>query len=158
MGLSRSAWESVDFLSAPLGVRMGFARRSPFDNREMNDRDTCACGSGDAGRRPWGGYQTLAEAGGYKVKRIVVTPGQSLSLQYHHQRSEHWVVVRGQALVRVGTQEFTTEPGQHRFIPLGEQHRLTNIGAGELVLIEVQYGAYLGEDDIVRLDDRYGRA
>jgi mannose-6-phosphate isomerase-like protein (cupin superfamily) len=158
MGLSRSARESVDFLSAPLGVRMGFARRSLFDNPEMNDGDGCASGNGDPGRRPWGGYQTLAEAGGYKVKRIVVAPGQSLSLQYHHQRSEHWVVVRGHALVQVGTQEFTTEPGQHRFIPLGERHRLTNIGASELVLIEVQCGAYLDEDDIVRLDDRYGRA
>jgi mannose-1-phosphate guanylyltransferase / mannose-6-phosphate isomerase len=112
----------------------------------------------DNTRRPWGGFETLAEAGGYKVKRICVAPGQSLSLQYHHQRSEHWVVVRGQALVQVGTQAYTTGPGQHRFIPLGEQHRLTNIGAVDLVLIEVQCGAYLGEDDIVRLDDRYGRA
>jgi mannose-1-phosphate guanylyltransferase / mannose-6-phosphate isomerase len=112
----------------------------------------------DNTQRPWGGFETLAEAGGYKVKRIRVAPGQSLSLQYHHQRSEHWVVVRGQALVQVGAQKYATEAGQHRFIPLGEQHRLTNAGAEELVLIEVQCGAYLGEDDIVRLDDRYGRA
>ena len=108
--------------------------------------------------RPWGTYASLKEEDGYKVKRITVKPGQSLSLQYHHQRAEHWVVVQGTAVVQVGDEEFTTTPGQYRYIPLKERHRLTNIGRDELVLIEVQCGDYLGEDDIVRLADTYGRA
>ncbi len=107
--------------------------------------------------RPWGTYSTLKEESGYKVKRITVKPGESLSLQYHHQRAEHWVVVQGLALVQVGDQESRTEPGQYHYIPIKEKHRLTNIGTEELVLIEVQCGAYLGEDDIVRLADTYGR-
>ena len=108
--------------------------------------------------RPWGTYATLKEEAGYKVKRITVKPGESLSLQYHHQRAEHWVVVQGIGLVQVGDKEMRTEPGQYRYIPLKEKHRLSNIGTEELVLIEVQCGPYLGEDDIVRLADTYGRA
>jgi mannose-1-phosphate guanylyltransferase len=87
-----------------------------------------------------------------------VQPGQQLSLQYHYKRAEHWVVVQGMALVQVGDEELPTKPGEYRYIPLGEKHRLTNIGDEELVLIEVQCGSYLGEDDIVRLEDNYGRA
>ncbi len=108
--------------------------------------------------RPWGTYASLKEEDGYKVKRITVKPGASLSLQYHHQRAEHWVVVRGRAKVQVGDVEHETLPGQYRYIPLKEKHRLTNIGKDELVLVEVQCGSYLGEDDIVRLADTYGRA
>lgn len=107
--------------------------------------------------RPWGTYATLKEEEGYKVKRITVKPGQSLSLQYHHQRSEHWVVVRGHGKVQIGDVEHPTQPGQYRYIPLNEKHRLTNTGSTELVLIEVQCGDYLGEDDIVRISDTYGR-
>lgn len=107
--------------------------------------------------RPWGTYATLKEEPGYKVKRITVSPGQCLSLQYHHQRAEHWVVVQGMALVQIGDREFRTGPGQSRYIPIREIHRLTNIGDDELVLIEVQCGEYLGEDDIVRIADSYGR-
>ena len=108
--------------------------------------------------RPWGTYASLKEEAGYKVKRITVKPGQSLSLQYHHQRAEHWVVVRGKGVVQIGEAEHETVPGQYRYIPLREKHRLTNNGSEELVLIEVQCGNYLGEDDIVRLADTYGRA
>jgi mannose-1-phosphate guanylyltransferase len=108
--------------------------------------------------RPWGTYASLKEEDGYKVKRITVKPGESLSLQYHHQRAEHWVVVQGSALVQVGDVEHPTKPGEYRYIPLKEKHRLTNVGKDELVLIEVQCGVYLGEDDIVRLADTYGRA
>jgi mannose-1-phosphate guanylyltransferase/mannose-6-phosphate isomerase len=108
--------------------------------------------------RPWGTYTTLKEEGGYKVKRITVRPGQSLSLQYHHRRAEHWVVVRGKGIVQIGDVEHLTSPGEYRYIPLKETHRLTNTGEEELVLIEVQCGDYLGEDDIVRLSDIYGRA
>ena len=107
--------------------------------------------------RPWGTYATLRQEDGYQVKRITVRPGARLSLQYHHKRAEHWVVVQGTALVQIGDEELPTQAGEYRFIPLGEKHRLTNTGSDELVLIEVQCGSYLGEDDIVRLDDIYGR-
>ena len=107
--------------------------------------------------RPWGTYATLKEEDGYKVKRITVAPNESLSLQYHHKRAEHWVVVQGIGIVQIGEIEHKTQAGEYRYIPLGEQHRRTNIGDEELVLIEVQCGGYLGEDDIVRLNDIYGR-
>jgi mannose-1-phosphate guanylyltransferase len=107
--------------------------------------------------RPWGTYATLKQEDGYQVKRITVAPGQKLSLQYHHKRAEHWVVTHGKAIVQIGDEEFETGPGGYRYIPLGEKHRLTNIGNDELIMIEVQVGSYLGEDDIVRLDDVYGR-
>ena len=108
--------------------------------------------------RPWGTYATLKQEDGYQVKRITFAPGQKLSLQYHHKRAEHWVVTQGKAIVQVGDEEFKIGPGEYRYIPLGEKHRLTNIGESELVLIEVQVGSYLGEDDIVRLDDVLGRS
>jgi mannose-1-phosphate guanylyltransferase len=79
-------------------------------------------------------------------------------LQYHHHRAEHWTVVRGHGIVQIGDVEYPTGPGEYRHIPLKEKHRLTNTGEEELVLIEVQVGDYLGEDDIVRLQDNYGRA
>ena len=107
--------------------------------------------------RPWGTYTSLRQEEGYQVKRITVKPGQKLSLQYHQKRAEHWVVTQGRGIVQVGDEEYETGPGEYRYIPLGEKHRLTNIGDTELVLIEVQVGSYLGEDDIVRLDDIYGR-
>ena len=107
--------------------------------------------------RPWGTYATLKQEDGYQVKRITVAQEQKLSLQYHHKRAEHWVVTQGHAIVQVGDEEFETGPGEYRFIPLGEKHRLTNVGDCELVLVEVQVGNYLSEDDIVRLDDDYGR-
>lgn len=108
--------------------------------------------------RPWGSYTTLLEEDGFKIKRIVVKPGQALSLQYHEHRAEHWVVVRGEAVVQIGETEFPSHPGQSRYIPKGERHRLTNRSALEVEIIEVQCGHYLGEDDIVRLVDNYGRA
>ena len=108
--------------------------------------------------RPWGTYATLKEEDGYKVKRITVKPGQSLSLQYHHQRAEHWMLVHGRGIVQIGDVEYPTVPGEYHYIPSKEKHRLTNTGPDELVLIEVQCGDYLGEDDIVRLQDRYGRS
>jgi mannose-1-phosphate guanylyltransferase len=108
--------------------------------------------------RPWGSYTTIEEKPGFKIKRIVVNPHQSLSLQLHHKRAEHWVLVAGEAVVQIGDTEYSTRPGEYRFIPLGEKHRLSN-RTGQLVeLVEVQFGEYLGEDDIVRLVDDYGRA
>ena len=108
--------------------------------------------------RPWGSYETVALAERFQVKRITVKPGQKLSLQKHHHRAEHWVVVKGTAQVTCGDKVFLLHEDQSTYIPLGEKHRLENPGNIPLELIEVQSGAYLGEDDIVRFDDVYGRA
>jgi mannose-1-phosphate guanylyltransferase/mannose-6-phosphate isomerase len=107
--------------------------------------------------RPWGSYETLDEGPRFQIKRIVVAPGERLSLQKHYQRSEHWVVVHGTAEVTVGDKVDLLQENQSTYIPAGTIHRLANPGKVPLELIEVQCGAYLGEDDIVRLDDQYGR-
>ncbi|MCT8990326.1 mannose-1-phosphate guanylyltransferase/mannose-6-phosphate isomerase [Chelativorans sp. SCAU2101] len=108
--------------------------------------------------RPWGTYTVLEEGDRFKIKRIVVKPGATLSLQAHHHRSEHWVVVSGTALVVNGDEEILLTTNQSTYIPCGYKHRLANPGILPLVLIEVQSGDYLGEDDIVRFDDVYGRS
>ena len=108
--------------------------------------------------RPWGSYQSLDVGERYQVKRIVVKPGGRLSLQLHHHRAEHWVVVRGAARVTIGDAVKTLHENQSTYIPLGSSHRLENPGKIDLELIEVQTGSYLGEDDIVRIDDDYRRA
>jgi mannose-1-phosphate guanylyltransferase/mannose-6-phosphate isomerase len=107
--------------------------------------------------RPWGSYTVLEDAADCKVKRLTVKPGGILSLQMHHKRSEHWTVVDGTAKVRVGEREFLLERNQSTYIPMGTLHRLENPGERELHLIETQCGDYFGEDDIVRLEDVYGR-
>ncbi len=107
--------------------------------------------------RPWGLYTVLQEGRGYKIKRIEVKPGASLSLQLHHRRSEHWVVVAGTATVTRGEETFAIGESGSTHIPVETKHRLENGGTTPLVLIEVQCGDYLGEDDIVRFEDRYGR-
>jgi mannose-1-phosphate guanylyltransferase/mannose-6-phosphate isomerase len=109
-------------------------------------------------QRPWGSYTVLEDADDCKVKRLTVKPGGVLSLQYHHRRSEHWTVVAGTAKVRIGEDEFLLERGQSVHIPQGALHRLENPTDRDLHLIEVQCGDYFGENDIVRLEDRYGRA
>jgi mannose-1-phosphate guanylyltransferase len=108
--------------------------------------------------RPWGKYVNLEEGEGFKVKRIEVKPGKRLSLQKHFHRSEHWVVVSGIAEVQIGEEVFLLRPNESTYIPIGELHRLSNPGKIPLELIEVQVGEYLGEDDIVRYEDDYGRA
>ncbi|MCI0568802.1 MAG: mannose-1-phosphate guanylyltransferase/mannose-6-phosphate isomerase [Acidobacteria bacterium] len=108
--------------------------------------------------RPWGSYTVLEEGSGYKVKRVSVNPGGRLSLQLHHQRSEHWVVIAGTARVTCGRRVFELTVGQSTGIPKETPHRLENPGSGHLHLIEVQNGPYLGEDDIVRFHDDYGRS
>jgi mannose-1-phosphate guanylyltransferase/mannose-6-phosphate isomerase len=108
--------------------------------------------------RPWGSYTVLEDADDCKVKRLVVKPGHVLSLQKHHRRSEHWTVVRGTAKVRVGEREFLLNANESTYIPIDTLHRLENPTAEDIHLIEVQCGDYFGEDDIVRLEDRYGRA
>ena len=108
--------------------------------------------------RPWGSFTILEDAPDCKVKRLTVKPGEVLSLQMHHRRSEHWTVVSGTAKVRVGDKEFLLQRNESTFIPMGTLHRLENPIEDDLQLIEVQCGDYFGEDDIVRIEDRYGRA
>ena len=108
--------------------------------------------------RPWGWYETLSEVPGHKIKRIHVNPGQQLSLQKHQQRAEHWVVVLGRAHVTVGERVLDLETGAHVDIAIGQVHRLANRSAAPVEVIEVQFGHYLGEDDIVRLGDDYHRS
>jgi len=108
--------------------------------------------------RPWGMYTVLGEGPGFKIKRVVVKPGHALSLQMHHHRSEHWVVVFGTANITVGEKTTLMTQNESTYIPIGARHRLENPGITDLVLIEVQCGSYLGEDDIVRFSDSYGRA
>ncbi|CAB3638312.1 sugar phosphate nucleotidyltransferase [Paraburkholderia rhynchosiae] len=108
-------------------------------------------------RRPWGFYDSIDHGERFQVKRIVVTPGAQLSLQLHHHRAEHWVVVRGTALVTRGEEQFLLSENESTYIPLGVRHRLENPGKVPLEIIEVQSGTYLGEDDIVRFTDNYGR-
>ena len=107
--------------------------------------------------RPWGWYETVSEVAGNKVKRIRVHPGQQLSLQKHHHRSEHWVVVLGAARITLDTRQFDLQAGQACDIAVGQVHRLSNLTAEPVEIVEVQFGDYLGEDDIVRLEDNYGR-
>ncbi len=108
--------------------------------------------------RPWGRYSVLGEGPGYKLKKIVVTPGQRLSLQLHNHRSEHWIVINGTAKVTIGGREQLIPANESAFVPIATKHRLENPGDTPLEMIEVQNGNYLGEDDIVRFDDIYGRA
>jgi len=107
--------------------------------------------------RPWGAFTVLEEGDRYKIKRIVVKPGASLSLQMHHHRSEHWIVVSGMAKVTNGNNESFVATNESTYIPAGDRHRVSNPGVLDLVMIEVQSGEYLGEDDIVRFEDTYGR-
>jgi mannose-6-phosphate isomerase-like protein (cupin superfamily) len=107
--------------------------------------------------RPWGSYSILEDADDCKVKRLVVKPGQVLSLQKHHRRAEHWTVIQGVAKVRIDRDEFLLRPNESTYIPVDTQHRLENPGTEDVHLIEVQTGDYFGEDDIVRYEDIYGR-
>lgn len=108
--------------------------------------------------RPWGSYTVLADEDTHKVKSITVAPGQRLSYQRHSHRSEHWFVISGDATVTLDGVVFHVLPGHYADIPQGVAHRLENQGTDPLVIIEVQYGDYFGEDDIIRLSDDYGRA
>jgi mannose-1-phosphate guanylyltransferase/mannose-6-phosphate isomerase len=107
--------------------------------------------------RPWGRWDLLDEEEGFKVKKITVKPNQRLSLQLHHHRAENWVVAKGKARVRVGDRIMEVEERETVFIPKETEHRLENIGEDDLIVIEVQTGEYLREDDLVRIEDDYGR-
>ncbi len=108
--------------------------------------------------RPWGAYDSIDMGARFQVKRITVNPGATLSLQMHHHRAEHWIVVSGTAEVTRGEEVILLTENQSTYIPLGVTHRLKNPGRLPLELIEVQSGSYLGEDDIVRFQDQYGRS
>ena len=107
--------------------------------------------------RPWGWYDSIDSGPRFQVKRIMVKPGASLSLQMHHHRAEHWIVVTGTAEITNGDKVLMLTENQSTYIPLGQVHRLANPGRVPLEIIEVQSGSYLGEDDIVRYEDTYGR-
>ena len=107
--------------------------------------------------RPWGSYDSLENAENFQVKRLIVNPGAKLSVQMHHQRDEHWTVVAGTARVTRDDDQYLLEKNESTFIPRGAKHSIENPGTKALHIIEVQVGDYLGEDDIVRFEDRYGR-
>jgi mannose-6-phosphate isomerase-like protein (cupin superfamily) len=107
--------------------------------------------------RPWGNFTVLDEGAGYKVKRIVVLPGKRLSYQKHARRAEHWFIVQGLAKVTLDDREILLKPSEYVDIPIGAAHRIENPGEDAVIFIEVQRGDYLGEDDIVRLQDDFGR-
>ena len=107
--------------------------------------------------RPWGAFTVLPEGPGFKIKRIEVRPGAALSLQVHAHRSEHWIVVSGEARVTNGDRVYAVRANESTFISAGSRHRLESPGSGPLLAFEVQCGDYPGEDDIVRIEDRYGR-
>ena len=111
----------------------------------------------DSEQRPWGAWFVLEEGPGYKVKRIEVRPGQRLSYQTHEQRAEHWVIVQGTATCTLDGETFEVKTGGSCDVPIGTPHRIANLHGDDLVVIEVQRGDYTGEDDIVRIDDDYGR-
>ncbi len=116
------------------------------------------CWTGERGERPWGHYLVLFEEPGYKVKQFVVRPRMRLSLQRHAKRSEHWFVVCGEALVTRNEEKLRRAAGESVDIPLGAIHRVESLGPDDLVIVEIQRGDYVGEDDIERLSDDFGRA
>lgn len=123
-------------------------------NREKPNRPF----TGERGDRPWGYYLVLYEEEGCKVKRFLVRPGKRLSLQRHKYRAEHWHLVRGDALITRDGEDIRVQAGQSLDIPLGAVHRIENVGREDVVVIEIQSGTYLGEDDIERFEDDFGRA
>ena len=112
---------------------------------------------GESATRPWGSWEVLATGEGYTLKRIVVNPGQRLSLQYHRFRAEHWTVVQGVAEAQINSTLSALTAGESVYVPLGAHHRLRNISDTPLVMIDVQTGTYLDESDIIRIDDDYAR-
>ena len=125
---------------------------------ELEKRGTAQAAMHRKVLRPWGSYDSVDSGPRFQVKRIVVKPGAALSLQKHYHRAEHWIVVKGTARVTCNDKVFLLGENESTYIPLGSRHRLENPGRQPLELIEVQSGGYLGEDDIVRFDDVYGRS
>ena len=124
--------------------------------QKLKDNNILEGSSHKKGYRPWGNYLTIENGPNWQVKRIEVSPKSSLSLQIHNYRAEHWIVVSGEAFVEIDNKKFILKENQSTFIPVGSKHRLSNPCKEDLILIEVQSGTYLGEDDIIRLEDNYG--
>ncbi|MGZ9252687.1 MAG: phosphomannose isomerase type II C-terminal cupin domain [Candidatus Deferrimicrobiaceae bacterium] len=127
-------------------------------NPPRNSDDNRSARDGERGERPWGFYLVLYEEEGCKVKRFLVRPGKRLSLQRHRHRAEHWHLVRGEALVAREGETIRMEAGHSIDIPPGAVHRIENVGREDVIVIEVQTGSYVGEDDIERLEDDFGRS
>lgn len=139
-------------------IKSGLSEQSlPSQNHRVDKIGSAHTAAPATEIRPWGSFTTLEEGSGYKIKRIEVNPGHRLSLQMHHHRSEHWIVVSGTAKVTCGDQEMILSSNQSTYVPQCTSHRLENPGVIKLVLIEVQNGQYLGEDDIIRFSDDYAR-
>jgi mannose-1-phosphate guanylyltransferase len=147
----------VDTPDALLVSRKGSSQKIKDIVQELKGRESELHHIHLTAHRPWGTYTILEESKNYKIKRIVVKPSKRLSLQKHYHRSEHWIVVSGTALVTIGDKETLVKANESTYIPMGEVHRLENPGKIDVVLIEAQVGDYLGEDDIVRLEDDYKR-
>jgi mannose-1-phosphate guanylyltransferase len=147
----------VDTMDAVLISKRGSTQKVRDVVAEVKKRDPALAEVHHLVHRPWGTYEVLVTDGRYKVKRIVVKPGGRLSLQKHHHRNEHWVVVSGTASVTVDTDRQLVSANESMYIRMGQAHRLENDGHIDLVMIEVQVGDYVGEDDIIRLEDVYGR-
>lgn len=124
----------------------------------LNPTDQNQAWAGERGERPWGHYLVLYEEEGCRVKKFLVRPGKRLSLQRHRHRAEHWHVVRGEALVTLDGEEIRLRAGCSITIPQGAVHRIQNVGREDVIVIETQTGSYVGEDDIERLEDDFGRA
>jgi mannose-1-phosphate guanylyltransferase len=147
----------VDTPDALLVTKKGNSQKIKEVVAELKGRETELHHIHLTAHRPWGTYTILEDSENYKIKRIVVKPGKRLSLQKHYHRSEHWIVVSGTAIVRIGDDEILVRPNESTYIPVGELHRLENPGKVDVVLIEAQVGSYLGEDDIVRVEDDFKR-
>ena len=140
----------------PVGENCSLTREVPLEPKPSRHASELES-AGIIETRPWGRWRVLGEGKGYKVKQIDVNPGCRLSLQFHHHRSEHWIVVSGTARVIIGERILSVHPQESAFVPVGASHRIENPGPLPLTIIEIQSGPYLGEDDIVRLHDDYGR-
>lgn len=147
----------VDTADALLITKKGSSQKIKDIVKKLKGRDSNLPHIHVTAHRPWGTYTVLEDSDRYKIKRIVVKPGKRLSLQKHFHRSEHWIVVSGTALVRVGDEEKMVKANESVYIPMGEKHRLENPGKIPLVLVEAQVGEYTGEDDIVRMEDDFKR-
>ena len=148
----------IDTADALLVLARGHVERVKTVVAELEGRSSPQATLHRKVARPWGWYDSIDVGERFQVKRILVKPDAALSLQKHHHRAEHWVVVKGVAEVTRGSETFLLTENQSTYIPIGELHRLRNPGKTDLEMIEVQSGSYLGEDDIVRVEDSYGRA
>ena len=147
----------IDDDDATLVVKKGFEEKVKDVLEKIKKTGHSSAAEHTFENRPWGKFENILDSKICKVKKLTVYPGQHLSLQYHKKRSEHWVVVKGSAIVELESEKYELNINESTYIPLGSKHRLSNKNQEKLELIEVQSGSYLGEDDIIRFQDNYGR-